>query len=79
MKAILLTLFVVVISSQYIECQQMIEKKQLEYDDYSNCQWYCDRIKAWRVYEKEFKKTYYTKSPISPKWIDFYSDLLAKC
>jgi hypothetical protein len=47
--------------------------------NYSNCTWYCDRIKAWRNYGKEYQANFLFASPITPKWIKFYTKLLAKC
>jgi len=46
---------------------------------YTDCTWYCDRIKAWNAYGVEYKRTYMFESPITPKWIGFYTTLLGRC
>ena len=46
---------------------------------YTDCTWYCDRIKAWHAYGLEYRRTYMFDSPITPKWISYYTTLLGRC
>lgn len=77
MRNIIFTILLITLLSHTINTQKAVDSNSVK--EYTDCSWYCERIKAWNVYGQEYKNTYMFDSPITPKWIAFYTPLLAKC
>lgn len=79
MKQLTSTQFILLLAIQLVSGQAVAPSPVAPDSTDSDCTWYCDRIKAWRNYGTEYKATFYFESPISPKWIVYYTGLLGQC
>jgi len=80
MRNTIFSLLLIILLTQNIVAQAIQSSDDNGQDKvYTDCTWYCDRIKAWHAYGVEYKNTYMFESPITPKWIGFYTTLLGRC